>query len=361
MVVWPSRHRRGPIGIDVGSRSVKLVQLADDGSRLVEAARWDFPASHNELSAEAQLEHVTEALHRLRKGHRFRGRDAVVCLNHDHVFVQNLRLPTRPGEELDTVVEQESAQRLPFPAEEAEIRFLDAGEVRQGDNSLREVIVTACHRPVLRRLLDAIDSSRLHPVAVDIEPNAIVRSYSLQFNRDEDQDRRVMFVHVGYSNSVVVIAHGHHILFVKYIESGGKQMDEAVAARLKMSASEASALRRHNGDRRKELQDPDVSRGIAQAIRPVVERLANEISLCSRYHSVTFRGQPVCRTVLSGGEASQSLAEALQGRSKVPCLMSEPLRRYSVDRQMHPLGQWDIAVGLAARDMNRSNVSRSHE
>jgi len=361
MVVWPTRRRHGPIGIDIGSRSVKLVQLAPDFSRLVEAARWDFPASFDELSPEERLEQVTEALLRIREGRRFRGREAVVCLNHEHVFVQNLRLPPRPGEELDALVEQESAERLPFPAEEAEIRFLDAGEVRQSDNSLREVIVTACHRPVLRRLLDTIENSRLRPVAVDIEPNAIVKSYSLQFNRDEDQDRRVMFVHVGHSNSVVIIAHGRRILFVKYIQSGGKQMDDAVAARLRMSAAEASALRRHNGDRRKELQDPEVSRGIAQAIRPVVERLANEISLCSRYHSVTFRGQPVCRMVLSGGEATQSLSESLQARSNVPCLMSEQLLRYSVDRQMHPLSQWDIAVGLAAHDLNRSKVSRSHE
>jgi type IV pilus assembly protein PilM len=361
MVVWPTRRRHGPIGIDIGSRSVKLVQLASDFCRLVEAARWDFPASFDELSTEQRLEQVTEALLRAREGRRFRGRDAVVCLNHEHVFVQNLRLPKLMGEQLDALVEQQSSQRLPFPAEEAEIRFLDAGEVRQSDNSLREVIVTACHRPALRRFLDTIENSKLHPVAVDIEPSAIVRSYSLQFNRDEDQDRRVMFVHVGYSNSVVVIAHGHRILFVKYIQSGGKQMDDAVAARLKMSATEASALRRHNGDRRRERQDPDVSRGIAQAIRPVVERLANEISLCSRYHSVTFRGQPICRMVLSGGEATQSLSEALQVRSNVPCLMSEPLRRYSIDPQMHPLCQWDIAMGLAARGMNRSGVSRSDE
>jgi type IV pilus assembly protein PilM len=164
-----------------------------------------------------------------------------------------------------------------------------------------------------------------------------------------------MFVHVGYSNSVVVIAHGDHILFVKYVQSAGKQMDDAVASRLKMASAEASALRRHNGDRRKELQDPDITRGIARAVRPVIERLANEISLCSRYHSVTFRGQPICRMVLGGGEASNGLSEALQERLNVPCLISEPLRSYSVDSQTYPLSQWDVAAGLAAREIGRSN------
>jgi len=355
MVLWPAKRRFSPIGIDIGSRSVKLVQLTADYSRLVEATRWDFPASFDRASDEERSEQMAEALERVRRGHRFRGRDAVVCLNKSHLFLQNLRLPRRSGDELDATVQEETGRRLPFPADEAEIRFLDAGEVRQSDSPVRELIVTACHRPVLHGLLDLVKGCGFHPVAVDIEPAAIVRSYSLQFRRDEDRDRRVMFVHVGYSNSVVIIAHGDHILFVKYIDSAGKQMDDAVASRLRMAAGEASALRRHNGDRRRELQDPEVSRGITHAVRPIVERLANEISLCSRYHSVTFRGQPICRMVLGGGEASDGLSESLQGRLNVPCLLSEPLRPYSVDNQIHPLWQWDVAVGLAAREMGRSN------
>ncbi len=355
MVRWPARRRFSPIGIDIGSRSVKLVQFSADFSRLVEAARWDFPTAFEEGAEEDRSEQFAEALLRARERRRFRGRDAVVCLNSSHLSLHNLRVPQRTDDELDAVVQEESSQRLPFPAEEAEIRFLDAGEVRQSDSAVRELIVTACHRPVLRGLLDLVGSSGFRPVAVDIEPAAIVRSYSLQFRRDEDRDRRVMFVHVGYSNSVVIIANGDQILFVKYVQNAGKQMDEAVASRLRMAAGEASALRRHNGDRRKELQDPEVSRGIARAIRPVIERLANEISLCSRYHSVTFRGQPICRMVLGGGEATSGLSEALQGRINLPCLMSEPLRSYAVDNQVHPLSQWDVAAGLAARQIGRSN------
>jgi len=41
MVRWLAKHRYGPIGIDVGSRSVKLVQFDADHSRVLEAARWD--------------------------------------------------------------------------------------------------------------------------------------------------------------------------------------------------------------------------------------------------------------------------------------------------------------------------------
>ena len=46
MVSWLPKRRYSPIGIDVGGRSVKLVQLSGDRSRLIEAARIELaPAS----------------------------------------------------------------------------------------------------------------------------------------------------------------------------------------------------------------------------------------------------------------------------------------------------------------------------
>ena len=58
---------------------------------------------------------------------------------------------------------------------------------------------------------------------------------------------------------MVVIAKGTDVLFIKYIDVGGRQFDEAVARHLEMSKSEAALLRRHNGDRRptnKTLRSP---------------------------------------------------------------------------------------------------------
>src|SRR4029078_3843755 len=94
------------------------------------------------------------------------------------------------------------------------------------------------------------------------------------------------------------------LLVGKYIDVGGQQFDLAVGRHLKMDLHEATALRKHNGDRRADLQDPDVARSLAAAIRPRTERLSSELAMCVPYHSVTFRGQPIVRLVVSGGEAT---------------------------------------------------------
>lgn len=350
MIARLKQSRFGPIGIDVGSRSVKLAQFSADGTRLVEASRWDLAGAGTEEISESELDdQIIEALGQAREGRAFRGSDAVICLNHRQLFLQNIRVSKTASSSLDRTVQQEAAGRIPFPVAEAEIRYLEAADIRQGDAVMREIILMACHRPVLEKLLRCVERANFRPVAVDVEPTSLVRTYTSQFRRDEDQEIRTMYVHVGYASTLVVIAQGNELLFVKYVELGGKQLDEAVSRRLRMNLADAASLRRNNGDRRNDRQDPEITRTVADATRPTVERLASELSMCVRYHSVTFRGRPLERFVLGGGEASKSLLEALTKRVGLAGELSDPFRMYPRSGKTERTCHWDIAAGLALR------------
>ncbi len=348
MVSWFGKQP-GFIGIDVGSRSVKLLQLSADHSHVVACARQELPAdvSNDPANRAAQL---AAAIEKARKQQNFRGRKAVLCLGGSDLYAQNIRVQKTSPAEMEKAVRQEAAGKLPFPLAEAEMRFVDAGDVRQGDLVKRELILLACHRPVLAELLKTIEASGLQPAAVDVEPAALLRCYVKQFRRDADRTQRAMFAHFGQTCTVVVIARGEEALFVKYLEIGGRHLDEALARNLKMDMAEATSLRRNHGDRRVEQQDPEIARTVAEATRPVVERLASELSLCTRYHNVTFRGQALARVVIGGGEATAELVEALSGRLETKCELGDPLRSLDSPAQGGRKGQWDIAAGLALHD-----------
>ncbi|REJ66628.1 MAG: type IV pilus assembly protein PilM [Planctomycetota bacterium] len=344
--------RCGPIGVDVGSQTIKLLQLSGDRTRIEEAVRWELPEEARDEDPQKRAEALGDALRQAISCRDFRGRDAVLSLGSRELFVQNIRVPKSPDGDLSAVVAQEAAARVPYSIAETDVRYLEAADIRHGGSMRREVILLACHRPVLERLLESVTTAGLRPVAVDVEPLALMRCYALQFRRDEDRSQRVMFVHVGASKTAVVIAAGTEILFIKYLEVGGQQMDEAAARYLGMSLADAAMLRRHNGDRRAEQQDAEVARGVSQAIRPVVDRLANELSNCIRYHSVTFRGAPLSRTLLGGIEASEYLVRQLVERHDIECELAQPLRSFKSDIEVGRDVQWDVAAGLALREVN---------
>ena len=349
MIRLLSKKKYSPIGVDLGSRCVKLVQLDADCEQLVEAARGDLPAGVYELDAAARVQAFADAIGRAREGRAFRGRDAVVCLSAPQLFIQNIRVPKGSREELHRLVLQEAAGRIPFAVNQAEIRFVEAADVRQGDALRREVIVLATEQAVIDERIQICLKAGLRPVAIDVEPAALLRCYVRQFRRDEDRQQRSMFVNIGGSRTSVVISEGSNVLFIKYIDVGGVPMDAAVAQKLNMGLEDAAALRRHNGDRRADQQDPEITRTVGESIRPVIDQLASELSMCIRYHSVTFRGQPLVRLVVGGGEASKALVDALSTRLDLKCELGEPLRSYAANLPGGRAGQWDIAVGLALK------------
>lgn len=353
MVAWPTFRRAGPIGIDLGSRSVKLVQMNGDRSRVLESVRWDLPAAPP-ADFEELARRWTQALVEAREGRRFRGRDAVVCLGSRELHIQSLRLVRPPNVDLEPIIRKEIGERPAFPVAECELRYLEAADVRQGDVVRREVIVLGCRKTLLDRYLQVIDDAGLKPVAVEVEPQSLLRCYNAQYRRDEDQQQRTIVVHVGYENTAVVIAEGEQILFIKYIDLGGKQLDEAVARHLKLDQVAAWTLRRNNGDRRADQQDPEIVRSVNESIRPIVDRLANEVALCIRYHSVTFRGQTLSRLVLGGGEATQNLVERLAGRLDLKCELGDPFRVCHADSVAGRRSQWDVAVGMALREVEEA-------
>ncbi len=349
MVRWINTNKYSPIGLDIGPRSVQLVQLSTDFSRLIESARWDYLLKENET--EAPVDCIVDAIRQARESRNFKGRDVVICLNEQQLFMQNIRVPKIENGSIAQFVQQEAAGRIPFAVDQAEIRYLEAADVRQGDHMLREVILFACERPVLEQALDIVDAAGLNPVAVDVEPSAILRSYASQFKRDEDKYTRAMIVHVGFSCTAVVISEGTNVLFIKYIDIGGRHLDEAVAKHLDMEMAEAHALRRHSGDRRTDIQDEEVTRSVHEATRPVMDQLLQELSMCVRYHSVTFRGRPLVRLVLGGSEASTQILDAVSKRLDMQSELSDPFRRVTTPSLGSRLGQWDVAMGLALRNM----------
>jgi type IV pilus assembly protein PilM len=347
---WLGTKRHGPIGVDLGTRSVKLMQFSADGSRLLAAERWDLPYAEKASPAQREAQ-LVEAVKGAWTSGKFRGRDAVLSLGAGEMFVQNIRVPVARGEALMQIVRQEATGRLPFEGE-PELRFIEAGDVRQGETTKREVIVMATPQGQLQRLLSLVERGDLRPVAVDAEPLALARCFSRQYRREEDRTTGALYVHLGAANTAVVIARGADLQFVKYVEIGGRQLDEAVAARLNMKPADAAALRRQDGERRADRQDPEVARTVAESLQPVIDRLAGEVALCLRYHSVTFRGQKLERFVLCGGEATEALVEVFAKRLNLPGELGNPLRGYERTSVSGRKSQWDVAAGLALREVN---------
>jgi type IV pilus assembly protein PilM len=356
-----SSRRLSPIGIDIGTRNIKAAQLELGGERgrVVALAQHVLPI--NLESAADRAEAVRAGLSNLQRMGIFKGRDVVLSLNAQQLFVQNVRVPRLPDEELHKVVRWEAEERLPEDFGEAEIRYLVAGDVRapsssgEGSEIRREVIVLACRRKEIQESIALLESLRLRPVAIDVSALAMARTCQSMLRRKADEQSAFLFIDLGAGMSTAVVTRGHEILLIKQLPSAGQSMDRAVARKLRLSIEDAAMARQQWGSKDDSVIDPDLGRVVGEAVRSEIETMAGELLMCVRYHSVTFRGNRITKALLLGGESNTRIADQLASRIDIPCEVCDPFTSVDVSphvadqlRSSQP-GQWVVALGLCTK------------
>lgn len=355
-----SRSKFHPIGIDIGHDSIKLLQLEQvDGERLIVHA-----AARESLSAEAKaqpqlrLACAVEQVKRMLATAGFRGRRAVAALPRELVLLKSIRLPMMPVHELAQAAQLEAASLFNFNTDEAQVRAIPAGEVRQGADVLQEVILVAARNQDVDNFVEQVHRCGVMLESLDVEPCALFRSVERFIRRRSDEQQVHALVDVGYGGTQVVIGRGREISFIKAIEIGAQHLHSAIAQALGIPADEAAALHRRvstqNQDEASNTPDA-VRQAVHDAVRGTIEQLAREISLCLRYQAVTFRGQRPSRMRLVGGEGGNAqLIAAMKALVTIPIEEGRPLFKIDAAR-MQPadrrgsMAEWAVALGLAMR------------
>lgn len=357
------RQKKGPIGLDVGASGVRMLQLGSDAGQPAVAASafCEFPRNLPDSVDMQELiaRTISDALRR----NPFEGREVVTCFGNGEFQLKNIRLPRMPADELAGAVEFEAKERFDLSRSPAQVRYLPVGEVRHGNELKEEVIVFAALEEAVNSRIAILESLKLEPIAIDLSPCAVARGFVRFLRRAEDVNAINVFIDLGYRGTNVIITRGAEISFIKQIEVGGIQLNEAVAKALSITPPEAAELRvrimRENGGRRADDQGevpPEVKAAVVDAERPFVERMSRDFQLCLRYFAVTFRGQKPETLTLVGGEAYEPLyAKILAESVSVPCTIGFPLR--GMGRLHNVAGRdrrttqpaWATACGLALR------------
>lgn len=352
-----------PIGIDLGASGAKTVQLRVSRGQysVIAAARIappnpGFEAEDVSLLAKAAAAKI-EALHCV-------GSRCVVSLDNRLLRVRSIRMPKMSDEEIGRSLELEGAERLGLKPEDAQVGWLRAGEVRQGDETRDELILAGAPRTAIEKITDAFLDAGLTPIAVEPAFAACARALGRHYRRQSDQKHVRIVVDVGAKMSDIMVLRGDCVAFCKQLDWGGVRLDETASQKLRLEPEAVAEIRRQ---RRAALLGADAAsaapvdaraeRAIFDAIRPLLGELAHEVTLCMRYWMVTFRGERPEAVVLAGGEAEEpQLASVIQEATGIPTKVGRPLEGMAMagasfagaDRR-GAMSQWTVAAGLSLR------------
>ncbi len=338
------------IGLDIGSSSVRALQLSRHGSgfRVDHFAIEPVGAGAVVEKSVQDIEAISSAIERAVKRSGSKAKSCAIAVSGSAVFTKTISLPSNLAEsDVESQVQIEANQYVPYPLDEVSLDFEILGpSPRNAD--LVDILLAASKSENVENRQDALDAVGLHAKVVDVEAFAIANAFELMRERDGlSKSEAVGVFDIGFDLTTLIVLRGGRVIYTRDNLFGGHQLLEETMRRFEMTAEQASFFER--GEEGPEDFDEEV-------LEPFQLNIVRQISRALQFFASSNEYSPISTIYLSGGSASlQGLSSMVQQelglttRVADPCAGMDLSPSVAVSALKRNAPNLMVAMGLALR------------
>ncbi len=337
------------IGLDIGATAVRAAELSVRGypPALVRAAQVPLPpgaVSGGEVQDQAA---VVSALQDLWRTGKFRAKEVVLGVANQRVVVREVSVPWLEPKELRQSLPFQVQEYVPIPLEEAVLDFHVLEEFEQDARRMVRLLLVAAQKTMINQLVGAVEASKLRPVGLDLIPFAIVRSVGSADGALDGEDEAI--VDIG-SDVTSICVHSWGVpRFVRILQSGGREVTEAISRALDVPTEEAERLKRGLDG-----QDPEKAAHARRVASDRAALFAQDVRNSLEFYLTQTPNARLSRVLVSGGGSKLDVLQpVLEEELPADVVQGRPFHRVRPDLNLpeevmaeaEPL--LAVAVGLA--------------
>jgi type IV pilus assembly protein PilM len=345
-----SMGKKNLVGLDIGSSSVKAVELTKKGSSL-QLLNMGFEHLQTDTIVDGQimeLNNVSNVISNIFSEHQIRTSRVAAGVSGHSVIVKNIVLPQMSQEELQESFSWHAEEHIPFDIADVNLDY----ELTSKSSEALHVLMAACKSDKIANVKQAIQLAGKQPVIIDVDAFALQNCYEV--NYDPHPGEVVALLNIGAATMNINILNGTRSVFARDASVGGSQYTSLLQKELGLSFEQAESVKR--GMPLPEGVEP-------RPIQPIIETVSDILALEVRktmdfYRATADEGEAAIQKILlaGGGSKLPGLAEYLARRFEIPVEVFNPFRQIEVDdkkfdpdymREIVP--EMAIAVGLALR------------
>jgi len=346
------KSKKDIVGIDIGSSSVKLVQLreAKGAYHLVSLGMATLPPEAIVDNAIMDSTAVVQAIRSLVESHGIKTKNVATSISGHSVIIRKVNLAIMTEEEMEASIQWEAEQYIPFDISEVNLDFQILGPDAR-DPSQMNVILVAAKKDFVNDYMAVFRECGLNPVVMDIDCFALENAFEANYGFADDEI--VALINMGASAMNVNILRGGASAFTRDIQVGGNMFNEELQKRLGLNSEDAerAKLMETIGD-----VDPAA---VGEVLGDAAEALAQEVQRSLDFFSATSADEKVQKLYLAGGLAlSGQVRVALEQRLAIPVEILNPFHQVGTSGKdfdldyLNAVGPlYTIATGLAMRRM----------
>jgi len=280
------------IGIDIGSSSIKLVQLKEHkgGYQLINAGIIPLPPEAIVDNTLMDSLSIIEALKYLTSSLGVKIKDIACSISGNSVIIRKISLPAMPPEELEDQISWEAEQYIPFDINDVNIDFqiLEPDSI---DPSKMNVLLVASKKDIINDYLAVFNEAGFHLSVVDVDSFAVQNAFEI--NYDTELSSVLALINVGAGVTNINIVRDGITLFTRDVQLGGNLYTEEIQKQLGVSSVEAESL--------KMLAYENKNSELYDVIGKVNDTITQEIKRSLDFYNSTANDDKITKIFISGG------------------------------------------------------------
>jgi len=343
------RRPKGIIGLDIGSRLIKAVQLKESkaGVQLEHLGITTLPPDLIVDGSIIDSRRVVDAIKGLISEAGIKAKDVTISVSgHSSVIIKRVSMPQMPEEELSESIKFEAEQYIPFGIEDVNIDFQILRQ-KEMKNQM-DVIIVAVKKDKINEYVSTVREAGLNPVIVDVDAFALENM--CEINYEVKADENVAIVNVGASTINTTILRGGISVFTRDSSRGSNLHTEALQRKFTLSYDDAERLK--HGESLSGISQDDVESVLNSVSRDIIA----EVLMSFDYFKGATEDGDIKEIILSGGcVLVRGFASLLSKVTGIDVKIAEPFRNISIPesfdkdylRMVGPIVA--VATGLALR------------
>ena len=340
---------KGVIGIDIGTSSVKILEIQESKKNFylknfgIAKVPRETVVNGMVINADPVIEAIREIISR----RNIKTKNVVLSISGHPVIVKKIGLPVMSDEQLEESIPFEVQQYIPFALEEVNLDFQILGPSEDKRDQM-SVMLVAAKKAMINEYLNLISTAGLNTVVVDIDVFALENMF--EFNYPTELDKNVALIDIGASVININVLRGGISAFTRDVFIGGYQITEDIQRQMNVTYDQAENLKL--GKEAEGVSQETAKSLVQKSTLSIIGEIQRSLDFFSSQTS-----HDVNKIYLGGGVMkTPQLINLIQERTGIPTESVDPLKSIRSDKgdfdpdylkEMSPF--MAVGVGLALR------------
>ncbi|HLP86813.1 MAG TPA: type IV pilus assembly protein PilM [Candidatus Paceibacterota bacterium] len=358
-VLKADKSNKDSLGIDIGSSSIKVVQLKKKSGKAVLETYGVLslgPYANLDVGAVTNLkpDDISRALIDVMKESNVTTKSAVISIPSLSSLIFTISLPSTVDEtQLSKIIPIEARKYIPVPITEVTLDWFvipEEAESIEGANATTtaktkiEVLVVAIHNDILAQYQDILKKTDLQSDSFEMEIFSSIRS---SFNHETAP---TLLIDFGASKTKISIVNAGIVRVFHVVNRGSHDISRNISQSLSVPFEEAEKLKRSVG------LDASIDSRVEKIVRLSINYIFTDINSIVFAYEKKYNENISKVFLTGGGSLLKGLLEAAKENFQAEVSYSNPFSKTETPAFLGPVlevsgPEFAVAVGLALRQL----------